>query len=502
MELLNFNIKNPKAKFTSIFCLLACIVILFGCRKYIEVETPQQLISSENAFKNDQVAASVLTGVYAQLSDGQILFGASMLSTSLIPELSADNLTLYDPIASPNYRDFYKNSLEPRYLNSGNSFAYWYNIYPLVYAVNTAIEGLKDNTVLTTTVKKRLLGEAYFMRGFLYFYLVNFYGGVPLVLSTKYDQTAHLPRNTADEVYSQINSDLALAEGLLDYNYVGANASSTTSDRVRPNLAAVLALEARVFLYEKKYANAEAKATKVISHSSFSLTDLSSTFLKNSLETIWALQPVKIGYNTTEASVFMLPETGPDGSSYPVYASTSLVKSFEPGDNRRNSWLGIVNVEGIEYYYPSKYKLLPAADPVTVTENSIVLRLAEQYLIRAEARNEQGNTEGAVEDLNAIRTRSRAEVTKDVPDPLPNLSTSLTQNQIKPIILNERRVELFAEWGHRWFDLKRSATLDVVMTEEEKVKGGIWSNYKSLYPIYRDEILTNQALRQNPGYTN
>jgi hypothetical protein len=70
--------------------------------------------------------------------------------------------------------------------------------------------------------------------------------------------------------------------------------------------------------------------------------------------------------------------------------------------------------------------------------------------------------------------------------------------------MKERRVELFTEWGHRWFDLKRlgASTIDAVMTTAELYKGGTWINYKSLYPIPVSDILLNSALTQNPGYTN
>jgi len=495
--------KNIISNLILIACFVTLLTIPIGCKKYIQVDTPPQIISPENAFKDNQTAASVLTGIYSQISNQQVLVDQTLISTAVIPELSADDLTLYDPDGSVYFSDFYKNSLEPKYLNSyGLLSTYWNKIYPLVYTANIAIEGLRDNVALSENVRNRLLGEAYFMRGFLYFYLVNFYGGVPLVLTTKYNQTAHLSRSSVSDVYTQIIADLTKAEGLLDYTYVGANIGTTSGERVRPNLAAVIALEARVFLYQKNYPAAEAAATKVINQSAFGLTSLNNTFLKNSSETIWALQPVQTGYNTSEANAFILPSTGPDAISYPVFASSSLVDSFEPGDERKTNWLGHVDVNGMTYYYPTKYKVQFSPNLVTVDENTIVLRLSEQYLIRAEARNEQNNVAGAVADLNTIRARSRGSVTTEVPNPLPALSPTLAQVALRPIILQERRVELFTEWGHRWFDLKRSGTIDAVMTPAAITKGGIWNNYKSLYPIPFDEIQNNNSLTQNPGYSN
>jgi hypothetical protein len=361
--------------------------------------------------------------------------------------------------------------------------------------------------VLTPAVSKRLLGEAYFLRAFNYFYLVNLYGGVPLVLTSDYTINSKMGKTSATNVYTQIIADLAKAETLLNYNYAALDVTQTTSERVRPNLAAVNALQARVNLYLKDYTASEAAATKVINQSGmYSFTPLNTVFLKNSKETIWALQPVDNGFNTGEGQLYTLPSTGPDYDR-PVYASTSLVNSFEPGDDRKNNWLGNVIADGNTYWYPAKYKIPYVAVTdviVPAKEYTIVLRLAEQYLIRAEARNEQGNTTGAVDDLNALRIRSRAASTVEVPNPLPNLASTLSQGQIRTAIMKERRVELFTEWGHRWFDLKRlgASTIDAVMTTAELYKGGTWINYKSLYPIPVSDILLNSALTQNPGYTN
>jgi hypothetical protein len=123
----------------------------------------------------------------------------------------------------------------------------------------------------------------------------------------------------------------------------------------------------------------------------------------------------------------------------------------------------------------------------------MVLRLGEQYLIRAEARAQQGKVTGAgsaEEDLDAIRTRAGLSPT-----------TASTQAQMLDAILQERRVELFAEWGHRWLDLKRTNTIDQVMSVVAPSKGGVWESYKALYPIPFNELLLNPKLKpQNPGY--
>lgn len=478
----------------AIIALLTIMVLFTGCKKYLEVDTPPTRISSESAFKDDATANSVLTGLYAQMIDNSIN-GYKLAGISYYEELSADNLVLNAASSHGAQASYYKNALEPTYTQTGNN-TYWRSTYQILYTINAAIIGLTDNSILTPAVKKRLLGEAHFLRAFCYFYLVNLYEDVPLILTLDYVESSKAPRSPTAIVYNQIVSDLSKSESLLDNTFIGADVTKVSAERLRPNLAAVNALQARVQLYMKNYVAAEAAATKVINQGTvYSFTDLNNTFLKNSSETIWALQPVQNDLNTLVGFNYLLPVTGPDFQRT-VYASDDLINSFEAGDARKDNWLGSVKPEADPktYVYPAKYKIGMVAGSTTFNEYTIVLRLAEQYLIRAEARNEQNNTSGAITDLNALRTRSG--------NPLPNLATTLAQTQLRPLILKERRVELFAEWGHRWFDLKRSGTIDAVMTAAQAYKGGTWASYKALYPIPVSDILKNPAITQNIGYTN
>lgn len=493
--------KNNSARY-----LAACMLVLVslnmvgtGCKKLAEVEAPVTSTSTENAYKDKATASAVFVGLYARLSSK--FFDGGLQSLSVYGDLSADNLTIFDLNSSRSFARFYQNNLEPRYVDVGST--YWKSTYELLYTINDAIERLKDNKDLQSSVSQRLLGEAYFLRAFCYFYLTNLYGDVPLVLSTDPDVNSKIARSSSSAVYDQMVSDLLNAETLLTNTYVGADVTVNTSERLRPNLAAVQALLARVYLYKKDYPAAESNATKVISQTAeYSLTSLNNTFVKNSPETIWSLQSVTLGLNTFEGRFFVLPESGPDGSDYNFYASGSFVDSFEPGDQRHTDWVGLVEKDGTPYHFFNKYKIPVVAGSDDIKEYEIVLRLSEQYLIRAEARNEQGNSAGAIADVNAIRTRSRAAATDIVNNPLPNLPTTLSQAQIRTRILAERRMELFGEWGHRWFDLKRSGTIDNVMITEAVKKGGVWSNYKALHPIPTSDIFLNKSLTQNPGYIN
>jgi hypothetical protein len=212
--------------------------------------------------------------------------------------------------------------------------------------------------------------------------------------------------------------------------------------------------------------------------------------LKNSTEAIWQVQPVASGRNTEDGFSFILPGTGPNSSINPVYLSNQQLSSFEPGDQRKINWVGSVTPTPpgtITYYFPYKYKSSVASG--SATEYLMVFRLAEQYLIRAEARAQQNNFGGAQQDLNIIRARAG----------LLN-TTANDKSSLLAAILHERQVELFTELGHRWLDLKRTNNVDAVMGAVTPLKGGTWQTKDQLYPVPVADILKNPNITQNSGY--
>ncbi|MDQ2719647.1 MAG: RagB/SusD family nutrient uptake outer membrane protein [Bacteroidota bacterium] len=451
---------------------------------------PPTSTTAENVFTSDQTAISVLTGIYGKLStDNSASFTSSAVTgISLYGGLSADELTLFN-LSNTLLAPFYRNDI----IVSGSGGLFWNSLYAMIFSCNSAIEGLNTSTGLTPAVKNQLLGEAKFMRAFGYFYLVNLYGDVPLNVSTDYKVNALLPRVSKSLVYQQILLDLQDAQGLLSPNYLQSDAltpySLSQAERVRPTKWAASALLARVLLYTGDYSGAEVAASSVIDNSQlFELGTLSTAFLKNTKETIFSLQPVKTGTssNTGDGALFKLPTTGPS-SIYPVYLSRDLVNAFEPGDQRKSLWINFATVGIDTFYYPFKYKI--GKTNTLAGEYTILLRLAEQYLIRAEARAQLNKLNEAVSDINVLRTRAVLPLLT-----VTNKDTLLTQ------IFQERRVELFTEWGHRWFDSKRTNRIDDIMTIAAPAKGGVWAPYKSLYPIPVIDVSRNPNLIQNPGY--
>jgi hypothetical protein len=252
-------------------------------------------------------------------------------------------------------------------------------------------------------------------------------------------------------------------------------------ERIRPNKAAVSALLSRVYLYTEAWQQTEEEATTVINTTALYQceADLDKVFLKDSPSVIWQLHPGISGLNTHDAHTFIF-SSGPP----PIAAvSDNLVNAFETSDERKNHWMGSVTDGTQTWYYPYKYKQI--ANTGTSQEYAIVLRLEEQYLIRAEARAHQNNLIGAKDDLNVIRHRAGlADTSADTPE------------NVLQAIFQERRVELFTELGQRWFDLKRTGEADAVLGT---LKSG-WKSTDKWLPVPATELLLNKNLHQNPGY--
>jgi len=304
-------------------------VCITGCKKYLEVPLPISSIAGSSVFQNDNTAAAALTGIYGALySQGDFdgnsgvgcltgLYGDELKNQSVLP----GNLALYgDGVSS----------------TVGGVTTFWSNFYGQLYSVNLAIEGLTGATNLNYT--NQWLGEAYFLRGFLYFYLTNCYGDAPLVLGSDYLANNGLARSPQADVYKQIVADLKQAQSLLDSKYHNA-AGAVTTDRGRPNKAAATALLARVYLYTRDWKDAGSMADSLIADAAdYQLTPLSKVFLLNSPEIIWGLEPFNAGlypYIVKDARTYYLP-AGKTPASAAVLStlSDSLTKAFEAGDAR------------------------------------------------------------------------------------------------------------------------------------------------------------------------
>ncbi|MDP4260488.1 MAG: RagB/SusD family nutrient uptake outer membrane protein [Bacteroidota bacterium] len=484
--------KNLRIIIIQIILVYTPATLIFeSCKKLVVVSGPNTALTSDNVYTNDQTASAVLTGLYELMSQASVSSGTSVDGISIACGLSSDELSLYGGAQNGNQRlaQYFLNHLNSGTGTSGDAGSIWGDLYSKIYTVNLAIERLEAADKLSVSVKTQLLGEAKFMRAFFYFYLTNLYGEVPLTTSSDYQLNSQLHRSPQSQVYSQIIGDLLSASSLLSTNYVGSDAKTLTTERCRPNKWTATALLSRVYLYNKQYDSAEITSTSIINNSLYGLDSLNNVFLKNSHEAIWQLQPVNPGWNTEDAKVFLLPINGPTlGPGYPVYISSLLLHAFEPQDRRRASWIDSVGTPyATVYYFPYKYKSATLNAPVT--EYLMVFRLGEQFLIRSEARAKQNELTLAENDLNAIRVRAGLDSIK-----------GSNMNSLLYSIMHERQVELFTEWGNRWFDLQRSGWMDSVMQSAALSKGTTWNENAQLFPVPLYDIIQNPNISQNVGY--
>lgn len=476
--------RNP-ILFNNVRCLLIVVAVIFSsCNKLVDVKAPITSTNATLVYNNNTTAIATLNNIYTLISQRGITAGIT--SVSLYPALSSDELDVFDGVDDQLILAYYRNSLTPINVEGAG---FWTEIYSsLIFSTNATIEGLTASKELTPSIKMQLLGEAKFLRAFFYFYLVNFYGDVPLVLSTDYKLNSIIHRTPKNLVYKQIIDDLKDAQLMLSDNYLDGTLTKVSLERIVPNKSAATALLARVYLYNNDWQNAETQSSVVIDNMNlYDTVPLNDVFLVNSKESIWQLQSVSSSVtNTSEALLFILPDDGPNTSQNQFYLSQSLVNSFEINDQRIQNWTGNIFANGRIYYYPSKYKI--NAVGVDVSERTVLLRISEQYLIRAEARAQLGKLENAKSDLNIIRVRAGLDEIN------PGTKADLLDK-----ILHERRVELFTECGHRWLDLKRLKLADSILKD---YKGNNWKSTDQLYPIPQSEIEKNPSLRseQNPGY--
>ena len=210
---------------------------------------------------------------------------------------------------------------------------------------------------------------------------------------------------------------------------------------------------------------------------------MDNVFLSSSNEAILQLQTIVPGIGSSEAITFILrfPPNFQGFSIRPEFMDT-----FEDGDIRETSWINSLSSGAETFFYPFKYKTRTTTGGAASNEYLTVLRLAEMYLIRAEARARQNNVSGAQEDINAIRTRVQ----------LPN-TTASDQTSLLEAIELERKHELFTEMGHRWYDLKRTNRATEIVGPFKPN----WQPTDVLWPVPLGEFLSNPNLgEQNPGY--
>jgi len=455
--------KNISIKYTSIFSFFLLLGIT-SCDNALDVDLPSNQLSSESVYASEPTAEAAVNGIYqSMVADFFYNRAHTVLGET------ADELVPRTGIAN-----IYSSNEIPE--TDGTINANWGELYKTIYNANNVIEGLTKSTSINAVKSKQWIAEAKFLRAYSYFYLTNLWGNVPLVLTTDVDVSALLPQSSQETVYAQILLDLTDASKDLPTDY-----KNYDQERIRATKWAAEALLARVNLYLERWNEASSHASAVINETGTyglitGLTDTNSPFIADNKESILQIPYFNVDYTYEGSSVFTT------GGTLLLRKGNAL---FETGDARKTNWTIDINDRlgvflGIA---PRKYQNDFGDSP---SERSTLLRLAELYLIRAEARVKSNDITGAQQDINAIRNRA-----------LLDNTTVTNPNQLLDLIALERQREFFAENGHRWLDLKRTGKLDETLSV---LSDKIWKSTDNLYPIPEPAIRSNPFLNQNSGY--
>ena len=444
------------------FTLFATII---SCTKELNIE-PKQNISSETALSTPEDVQNALIGAYSVVGSGS-LYGTNLV---FLADLYAGNSYLDWTGTFNTYRDVANKSLTS---TNGEATRTWIAAYRAINIANTVIGAL--DKVTDADMKKRIEGEALFIRGMMHFELARFYAqpfengtpntqlGVPILLKSiksTADVQLNLPRNTVAEVYVQVEKDLKDAVAKLPIS--NSNRATTYS---------ALAFLSRVYLQEQKYAEARDAANAVIQSGKFTFsTSLEAPFrIKNSGEGIFEIQQdEQTNAGTANDGLATFYSSLPGIGRADARVNIAFANSFQATDKRRTELIysgtgdkpGLYTIKWSDFY-----------------GNIPIARLTEMYLTRAESNVRLGTVVGdsPANDLNKLRARAGL---------LPILLPTATD------VLAEREKELAFE-GFRLHDYKRT----------KRTLGTFpYNSPKLIFPIPDREVNANAGLVQNPGY--
>ncbi len=441
--------------------LIALIVLFTSCQRFLDVQ-PELQVDQSQAITNASTAEAAVNGLYNRLgSDGYYGF-----NFPAIAYLSGGDIQWTGSQSAPQEITARKLTADNGYVGSA-----WSAIYRTILQANYLLEAVPNLTdpQLTADRKNQIQGEAYAIRALSYFDLVRGWGGVQLITKptrTPADNTG-ITRSSVEDTYAQVLKDLTTAEPLL----------SNTTNRNKITRKTVWALRARYHLYRQEWEQAETYASKLIDDATnYKLAKPYSAFYANNAvatsESVFEIAYTN-SFKNGHYNWWLPPALSGRREWAPNGTLVSLLNDPAVGGNRKEL-IAQTAPPGNLWYGKLYYRTPLGTDP------AYVIRIAELYLIRAEARAQLGKTTTALADLNAVRDRA------GVP-----LSQVATKDALLLAIEAERQVEFPFE-ADRWFNLVRTGRVATVL--------GISDASKYVLPIPNSEILADKALTQNPGY--
>ncbi|RYD89590.1 MAG: RagB/SusD family nutrient uptake outer membrane protein, partial [Sphingobacteriales bacterium] len=420
------------SKYTSI-AFLAATLTLSSCNKFLDTN-PVTYVNDDVTIFDLASSQSALRGVYRQLASTGY-YGETYVTLGYFPSGDVKNLTTGGAanLVTVNFR-----------ADDLNFNTAWTAIYYTINRANNVITKVPAlvGPGFTQAQNDQIVGEAKFIRALAYFDIARAWGGAQIVLTptTSIDALPQVKRSTLEQTYNQVEQDLNDAEALLP----------NTVKRIRATQRTVWALKARLYLYRKNWAKADEYATKLIESTDYQLLKPFSSWFANDVvgtrESIFELAYSAANPSTIRQQM----QHSTNGGTYRYAPTDKFVQLLSDPvvSGGRSALIGKVTQAGTTLWFGNLYYRKNSTDP------AYVLRIAEQYLIRAEARAHLGLVEGAtggLADLNEVRERADVE-------PL----TLTTTDDLLLAVENERRIE-FAWEAHRWFDLARTGRAKTVL---------------------------------------
>ena len=438
--------------------IILAIALLSSCD--VLDQKPTNNVSDSEVGSSASAAATLLNGAYHRLAANNYYGGGYFTTTVALASDNTEWVGSYQFLGNFDQHNYQAD-------NSANLSA-WYAIYSAINAANQTIKLTSDVSGISEAEKNRIIAEATIIRSLGLFDLARTWGNIPVIkeATTSPTQFNGVKQSDAKTVYQMVINDiLSVRNNLaLPKNRSNAYISQPVAD----------AFLARVYLYLEDWANAEKYASQVISQTDF-----------------YELVPISdwLANKQTKESIFELAYSSSFSNEYYYYWQRA-------GGGRQEIGLSPELFDLITSPKTGGDRAILVSDDSTPTERLLtaklywrdandddpayVFRLAEQYLIRSEARAKLGNVNGAIDDLNTIRQRSH----------VAEYDGSVAQTDVISAIDQERRIELAFE-PHRWFDLVRTNRAVEVL--------GIDSHY-TLFPIPNTDVLVDKDLEQNKGY--
>lgn len=462
-------------RFSASILLLAVLLSGNACTKVLD-QTSIVDVDESKAITNNKSASVAVAGLYNELQNASY-YGRNFQICSDVSSDIAQSVGTWD---------FYRE-MDTYQVTSGNTEVgnFYYRAYRAINQANNIIAKVAALTDATAAQKNLYRGQAYFIRGLAYFDLNRLFGGVPGVVgtmavpivltpSTKIDESSFPSRPTLQAGYDQIESDLLKALEVLPETY-----SDNRSQAVKGTARALLS---RFYMYEKKFDQTLKYSDLVIADTKYVLQTTFSNIFDNKLtsESIFELNFTASDQSGIRNWYFTSANGGRgDLAAHLGYYNEAIA---DPKDSR-GKLFGYDNTSKI--YYPTKYKMAGNVD------NIHVIRIAEMYLNRAEAKAQLNDVTGALADLNKVHMRAGSDA-----------MVITGQANLLSAILQERKLE-FAEEGHRLFDLVRTGNALTKLAAVDRKNGpnvALTTPGRQVFPIPSFEVNSNANMVQNEAY--